>query len=128
MGGLHMGFFRRLGAQVLKAAASYNSFENIKNRAPNEIGVYIMSYKGRVVYVGRAIEDRPNQSTKGLRKRLQEHWRGAANGKRELYEHRDELTVSVRICQTVEEAKRLEGALIRQHDTVRNGWNDRYED
>lgn len=105
-----------------------SSFEYVKDHAPNQVGVYIMKYKGKVMYVGRAIEDRPGQCTKGLRKRLQEHYRGAANGKPELFQHRDELTVTIKICQTVEEAKALEARLIRLYDTVANGWNLRYED
>lgn len=127
-----MSLFKSLVKGVMNIAGdavkSMNSFENVKDRAPNQVGVYIMSLKGKVMYVGRAIEDRPGQSTKGLRKRLQEHWRGAANCKPELFQYRDQLTVSLKICQTVEEAKALEARLIRQYDTVRNGWNLRYED
>jgi len=71
-----MGFLDSLtkiaGAAVNKAT----SFEFFKDKAPNQIGVYLMKHEGRVKYVGRAIEDRPGQSTKGLRKRLQEHWGG----------------------------------------------------
>lgn len=127
-----MSLFKSLVKGVMNIAGdavkSMNSFENVKDRAPNQVGVYIMSLKGKVMYVGRAIEDRPGQSTKGLRKRLQEHWRGAANCKPELFQYRDQLTVSLKVCQTVEEAKALEARLIRQYDTVRNGWNLRYED
>ncbi|HQM86062.1 MAG TPA: GIY-YIG nuclease family protein [bacterium] len=119
-----MGFLN----SILKMANSVNSFESVKDRAPNEIGVYIMSHDGKVKYIGRAIEDRPGQSTKGLRKRLQEHWRGAANCKPELHKHRKEITVKTRICNSVEEAKDLEARLIRKYDTVENGWNLRYED
>jgi len=113
---------------ILKMANSMNSFESIKDSAPNEIGVYIMSHNGKVKYIGRAIEDRLGQSTKGLRKRLQEHWRGAANCKPGLHKHRKEITVKIRICNSVEEAKELEAKLIRKYDTVENGWNLRYED
>ena len=126
-----MSFFKDSDKGIIKVAGDtvnkMNSFEMVKDRAPNQIGVYIMSLQRKVMYVGRAIEDRPGQSTKGLRKRLQEHWRGAANCKPELYNHRNQLTVSLRICQTVEEAKALEAKLIRQYNTVEDGWNLRYE-
>jgi excinuclease UvrABC nuclease subunit len=122
-----MGFWGGMARGIIKTMVKTNSFETVKDLAPNQIGVYIMSYQGKVMYIGRAIEDRPGQSTKGLRKRLQEHWRGAANCKQELFQHRDEITVSIRTCSSVEEAKRLEAALIRKYDTVNKGWNLRYE-
>lgn len=131
-GGHTMGLFKSLVKGALNVAGgvvkNINSFENVKDRAPNQIGVYIMSLNGKVKYVGRAIEDRPGQSTKGLRKRLQEHWRGAANCKPELFQYRNQITVSLKVCQTVAQAKALEARLIRQYDTVQNGWNLRYED
>ena len=123
-----MGFFDGLLKTVTKAAGNFNSFEYVKDHAPNQVGVYIMTYESRVMYVGRAIEDRPGQSTKGLRKRLQEHWRGAANCKAELFQHKNEITVSLKPCSSIDEAKALEGRLIREYDTVQNGWNLRYED
>lgn len=104
------------------------NFEKIVKMAPNKIGVYIVKLDGKVVYVGRAIENRPGQSPCGLRKRLQEHWRGASAGKGSLYKHRNEANITLRICETVEQAKKLEASLIRKHDTVENGWNERYED
>ncbi len=122
-----MSFLKGLVNAVSKSVNSFNSFEAVKDSAPNQIGVYIMRYHGKVMYVGRAIEDRPGQSTKGLRKRFQEHWRGAANCKPELHQHKHNLTVSITTCNTVEEAKRLEGELIRTYDTVNSGWNLRYE-
>lgn len=104
------------------------NFELATKQAPNEIGVYIFKLDGRAVYVGRAIECRPGQSPSGLRKRLQEHWRGAAAGNKNIYQYRDKIGVSIRKCSSVEEAKALEARLIRQYDTVANGWNQRYED
>jgi len=104
------------------------NFEAVVKMAPNKVGVYIAKLDGKVVYVGRAIEDRPGQSPSGLRKRLQEHWRGASAGKGSLYKHRDKINISLKPCNSVEEAKQLEASLIRQHNTVENGWNDRYED
>jgi len=112
----------------MKTINSTNSFKNVKDRAPNQIGVYIMSHNGKVMYVGRAIENRPNQSPCGLRKRLQEHWRGASAGKPELFQYREEITVNLRICSNVEEARALEASLIRKYNTVDKGWNLRYED
>ncbi len=104
------------------------NFERVVKTAPNKIGVYIVRLDGKIMYVGRAIECRPGQSPSGLRKRLQEHWRGASAGKGDLYRHRDRINISIKPCNSVEEAKQLEASLIRQYDTVSNGWNDRYED
>jgi len=63
-----------------------------------------------------------------LRKRLQEHWRGASAGKGSLYQHKDKINITLKPCDSVEQAKQLEAKLIRQYNTVENGWNDRYED
>lgn len=120
--------FKKIVKNVGSLLNKTSSFRAVKEIAPNKIGVYLMSLNGKVMYVGRAIENRPNQSTKGLRKRLQEHWRGAANCKRELFQYRDELTVKMRVCTTVEEARVLEARLIRKYNTVEEGWNLRYED
>ena len=117
-----MGFFGNI------LGGGKGNFEAIVKKAPNQVGVYIAKLDGKVVYVGRAVEDRPGQSPSGLRKRLQEHWRGASAGKTELYQHRDKINISIKPCDSVEEAKELEAKLIRQYDTVNNGWNDRYED
>ncbi len=105
-----------------------SNFKSVVNTAPNQVGVYIVKLDGKVVYVGRAIECRPGQSPSGLRKRLQEHWRGASAGKGNLYEYRDKVNVTLKPCNSVDEAKALEAKLIREYDTVKNGWNDRYED
>jgi excinuclease UvrABC nuclease subunit len=123
-----MGFLDAFTKMAGSAINKANSFEFVKDKAPNQVGVYLMKHEGKVKYVGRAIEDRPGQSTKGLRKRLQEHWRGATNCKPELHKHRKEISVSTRTCATADEAKELEARLIREHDTVANGWNLRYED
>lgn len=127
-----MGLFKSLlsssATGLLRKVRTYQKFENVKDIAPNKIGVYIFRLDGDVVYVGRAIEDRPGQHTKGLRKRLQEHWRGAANCKPEIYQYRNDLTVEMKICPTISEAKGLEASLIRKYKTVTNGWNLRYED
>lgn len=122
-----MSLLGKLGTFAQSLASSATSFEKVKDMAPNQVGVYIMRYQGKVMYVGRAIEDRSGQSTKGLRKRLQEHWRGAANCKPELHHHRREISVTLRPCQSVAEAKALEAELIRRFNTVEEGWNLRYE-
>ena len=116
-----MGFLKKL------LGFGAGNFEMVVKNAPNKVGVYIVKLNGKVVYVGRAIEDRPNQSPKGLRKRLQEHWRGASAGKGNIYENRDKVNVTLRPCNSIEQAKQLEAKLIRQYDTVDNGWNLRYE-
>ncbi len=103
------------------------NFETMVKKAPNKVGVYIVKLDGKVVYVGRAIENRPGQSPSGLRKRLQEHWRGASAGKSELYKYRDKIQIILKPCNSIEEAKQKEAKLIRKYDTVQNGWNDKYE-
>jgi len=105
-----------------------NNFEKIKDKAPNKIGIYIARLNGDIVYVGRAIENRQGQSPSGLRKRLQEHWRGAFSGNAKIHKYRDQIHMSTKICSSVEQAKKLESTLIRKYDTVKNGWNKRYED
>ncbi len=104
-----------------------NNFESIVKKAPNKVGVYIVKLDGKVVYVGRAIENRPGQSPSGLRKRLQEHWRGASAGKGDIYKHRDKINLTIKPCDSVEKAKKMEANLIRKYNTVEKGWNDRYE-
>ena len=61
--------------------------------APPDIGVYVLKLDGKPVYVGRAIEDRPDQTTRGLSKRLKEHARGASTSSDNIQKFRDELTV-----------------------------------
>lgn len=116
-----MGFFGKL------FGIGAGNFEQVVKNAPNQIGVYVAKLNGKVVYVGRAIENRLGQSPSGLRKRLQEHWRGASTGNENLYKYRDTINISIHICNNEEEAKQLEAKLIRQYNTVENGWNDRYE-
>ena len=116
-----MGFFGQL------FGSGEGNFEAMVKKAPNKVGVYIVKLAGKVVYVGRAIENRPGQSPSGLRKRLQEHWRGATAGKSELHKHRDKIQITLKPCSSVNEAKKMEADLIKKYDTVENGWNDRYE-
>lgn len=103
------------------------SFSDAVENAPNKVGVYVHSIDGKAVYVGRAIEARPDQSTSGLNKRLNEHYRGDSNGKPELYQNRDNITTKFIVCDSVSDAKQLEGVLIKKYDTVANGYNKRNE-
>lgn len=85
--------------------------------APNEVGVYVIKHKGRAVYVGRAIEDRPSQSTKGLRKRLGEHARGTKTSSKELDKYRNDEDTTVEFYPTgsADAAKNLEAKLIKEN-------------
>ena len=116
-----MGFLKQLFGGT-------GNFEAIVKKSPNKIGVYIAKLNGKVVYIGRAIENRPGQSPSGLRKRLQEHWRGASAGNKKLYKFRDKLKIELKPCKSVEATKKLEAKLIRKYNTVEKGWNKRYED
>ena len=113
---------------VSAAKSMRPSFKQAVDMAPNKIGVYLIWYNDRVMYVGRAVENRPGQSPCGLRKRLQEHYRGASAGKPELYQHRDQVFVTWKTFESEEEAREEEARLIRRYDTVENGSNLRYED
>jgi len=104
------------------------NFKFVSENAPNDIGVYVASIEGEVVYVGRAIEERPDQSTRGLRKRIKEHYRGASTGNDNLFAYKNEIHMETYKTDSVESAKKLEAKLIRKYDTVNNGWNKRYED
>jgi len=97
--------------------------------APHGVGVYVLKREGKPVYVGRAIEDRPNQATKGLRKRLQEHARGADTSSDKIRDNREELTVEFYPTGSVEAAKSLEARKINdlQTDKDNGGWNKRVE-
>lgn len=59
---------KRVLKQIGNVVSKANSFQVVKEVAPNQIGVYIMSLKGKVMYVGRAIEDRPGQIQKAYEK------------------------------------------------------------
>ena len=97
--------------------------------APHDVGVYVLKREGKPVYVGRATEDRPSQATKGLRKRLQEHARGADTSGDEIRAHREELTVEFYSTGSAEAAKSLEARKINdlQTDKDNGGWNKRVE-
>lgn len=107
--------------------SNYGKFVDVAKEAPNQVGVYIAYLDGNPAYVGRAIEERPDQATFGLRKRLQEHYRGSSTGKPELFANRDNLNFEIIPCQSVQEAKQLEGLLIEKYNMVENGWNKRNE-
>ena len=91
--------------------------QDASESAPNEVGVYVIKHKGEVVYVGRAIEDRPNQSIKGLRKRIREHTRGAGTSSEELDDYRNDkdTTVELHTTGSADAAKNLEAKLIAEH-------------
>ena len=97
--------------------------------APNAPGVYVLKRNGKTVYVGRAIEDRPSQNTKGLRKRLQEHARGASTSSEDIQNHREGLTVEFHSTGSVDAAKSLEARKIKELGTYKDdgGWNKRKE-
>ena len=98
--------------------------------APNAPGVYVFKVDGKPVYVGRAIEDRPDQATKGLRKRLQEHARGANTSSDDIRNHREALTVEFYSTGSTDAAKALEARKIKELGTHKDdgGWNKRMEE
>lgn len=104
------------------------SLKRVLEIAPDTIGVYVIWFHGKAKYVGRAIGKKRHHGSSGLKKRLLEHWSGSSNAKREVYKHRSKVKVQLITCMTVHKAKRVEAKLIRKYDTVRNGWNRRYED
>ena len=91
--------------------------QHASESAPNEVGVYVIKHKEEVVYVGRAIEDRPDQSTKGLRKRVSEHARGAGTSSEKLDDYRNDkdTTVEFHLTGSADAAKNLEAKLIDEH-------------
>ncbi len=97
--------------------------------APNESGVYVLSRDEGHKYVGRAIEDRTGQATKGLRKRLKEHDRGASTSSKEIRLHRKELTTKMYPTGSTDAAKSLESRKIAEFKTHRDhgGWNKKRE-
>ena len=97
--------------------------------APQGVGVYVLKLEGEDVYVGRAIEDRPDQATKGSRKRLQEHARGASTSSEKIRSHREELTVEIYSTGSSDAAKSLESKKINELKTHTDdgGWNKRKE-
>ena len=105
------------------------SLQEARFEAPNEVGVYVMKHHGRPVYVGRAVEDRANQSTSGLRKRLQEHARGASTSSDNIRDNKENLTVEFYQTGSVDAAKSLEARKINELNTDKDsgGWNKRIE-
>ena len=105
------------------------SLGDAAERAPNEVGVYVLKLDGKPVYVGRAIEDRANQATKGLRKRLQEHSRGASTSSDKIRCNRGRLAVEIHLAGSTDAAKSLEARKINELRTERakGGWNERVE-
>ena len=97
--------------------------------APNSPGVYVLKKDGEPVYVGRAIEDRPGQATKGLRKRLLEHAGGKSTSSENIRNHREELTVEIFPTGSTDAAKTLEARKLKELGTHKDdgGWNKRKE-
>ena len=105
------------GMSVPSAEIPLQHVQHAPESVPNEVGVYVIKHKEEVVYVGRAIEDRPNQSTKGLRKRVSEHARGAGTSSEKLDEYRNDpdTTVEFHTTGSADAAKNLEAELIDKH-------------
>lgn len=105
------------GMSVPSAEVPLQHVQHAPESAPNEVGVYVIKHKEEVVYVGRAIEDRPNQSIKGLRKRVSEHARGAGTSSEKLDEYRNDpdTTVEFHTTGSADAAKNLEAELIDEH-------------
>lgn len=82
-----------------------------------------MNLNGKVMFVGCGVEDVTKTNAKGLRKILQDHWEGNVLCKEDLHKHKDQITIKVRVCQTIEEAIKLEQHLICQYETKLKGWN-----
>ena len=118
--------FTKIKDNILNIIKKPN-FQKVVKNAPNEIGVYIVRLNGAVKYIGRAIEQRDGQSTRGLRKRLMEHFRGSSTGKKELFKYKNEINIAIKKCKSVAEAIAKEAELIKKHNTVKKGWNKRYE-
>ena len=104
--------------------SSQMSLRDAASKAPNEVGVYVLKLDGKPVYVGRAA-----QYTKGLRKRLQEHARGASTSSNDIREHRENLMVEFHQTGSVDAAKSLEAKKINELKTEKDsgGWNKRIE-
>ena len=101
--------------------------QHARDAVPNQVGVYVIRHEGKVIYVGRAIEDRPNQSTSGLRKRVLEHARGAGSSSGDLEKYRDDESTTVEWHGTgsADAAKNLEAELIDKHEPSLNRREER---
>ena len=87
--------------------------------APNDVGVYVLKFDGRPVYVGQAIN---------LRKRLQEHY-GARKSSEIIGDNREKLTVELHLAGSSDAAQSLEAKKIDEFKTNIDdgGWNKRIE-
>ena len=103
----------KAGIYIAKTSRFKPNFSTVVQNAPNQVGGYIARKNGKVMYVGRAIENRKGQSTSGLRKRLKEHFRCSSSGKKELCKYKDEINLEIIPLQNAKEAMRMEGELIR---------------
>ena len=95
---------------------SKKTLEEAAKTAPNSMGCYKIYYNG-LKYVGKA-ED-------GIRKRFVQYYNGTTAhypSARKIYEHRDEITVSWKICPSKEACRETERKWIEQYDP---DWNER---
>ena len=99
-------------------------FQDIREKAPNEAGVYVIKHKEKIVYVGRAGGNWLGPSTKGLRKRLLEHEGGGSNIKELEDCNPEELSVEIYPTGSAKAAKQLEAVKIRKFEPE---WNKRNE-
>lgn len=86
-----------------------------KSSAPNKMGCYRIYYQGRLVYVGKA-ED-------GIRKRFVQYYNGTTAhypSAQNIFEHRDEITVSWQVLGSREACRSTERRWIEQY---RPEWN-----
>lgn len=123
-----MIYFKKIRSGNIKTINKSSTFKFLKNNAPNQIGVYVTRLNEEIKVVGCAIEDITQNCAKDTRKRLQEHWEGISCCNEEILKYRHQLAVSLIVSQTAEDAKRLEGQLIRKYNAIWNGWNLRDED
>ncbi len=98
------------------------SLQDAKERAPREVGVYRIRDHGKVVYVGKAVQD-----DQGLRKRIGEHARGASTSNDKIRAGREKLTIEFTPTGSKDAANNLEAREIEKHDTRNRGWNKREE-
>ena len=115
-----MSIFNGLLDTVKKGAVGVAlgcSLKEATRQAPNKMGCYLIYYKGKCVYVGKA-ED-------GIRKRFVQYYNGTTShytSGRMIYEHRDELSVKWIILPTREACRTVEGKLIEKYGKE-NLWN-----
>jgi excinuclease UvrABC nuclease subunit len=98
------------------AAGTAASLEKATDKAPEDMGCYIMTIDNEVVYVGKA--------ESGLKKRFQSYYNGNNNypSGRLIYNNRDYIFVYWEVLETKDECRTLETKLIKELDP---SWNER---